>query len=401
MLKPGFFLGIDAWAIVFVIMIMAFGLINLLHYFLKSQYLSSILVHAPSPWIIVNLKASRLDKLSHNFAKDFGLPTSERPTLDLVLSCFSNLSAFDFLKWLGEDNHENQVAEWLTKTINGKTYILKRIYLNTTLAFIWFEDQTTLAELKDALAQNQEQQHFIESILNELPFPVWCRDEKTHMLTFINNTYVDFVGQTKEAILAQQIDVYRASKNRISIDAQAKQHFIVDGSRVLFEFHETHDPYNNLIVGFGVDITPQEILQNELKQNISSNHELLEYLSTGIAIYSPDMRLKFFNHAYAKLTEPLGSFLHTEPTIGEVIEQLRRHRLLPEMTDFQSYKKRQMSLFTSISTPIHELSYLPNGQILRMIIAPYPLGGLIIMFEDITERISLESQYNTLIAVQK
>jgi signal transduction histidine kinase len=150
-----------------------------------------------------------------------------------------------------------------------------------------------------------------------------------------------------------------------------------------------------------MDITPQELLQNELKQNISSHHELLEYLSTGIAIYSPDMRLKYFNHAYAKLAEPLGSFLHTEPTIGEVIEQLRRHRLLPEMTDFQSYKKRQMSLFTSISTPIHELSYLPNGQILRMITAPYPLGGLIFMFEDITERISLESQYNTLIAVQK
>jgi signal transduction histidine kinase len=156
-----------------------------------------------------------------------------------------------------------------------------------------------------------------------------------------------------------------------------------------------------LIVGFGVDNTHQELLQNELKQNISSNHELLEYLSTGISIYGPDMRLKYFNHAYAKLTEPLGSFLHSEPTIGEVIEQLRRHRLLPEMTDFQSYKKRQMSLFTSISSPIHELSYLPNGQILRMITAPYPLGGLIFMFEDITERISLESQYNTLIAVQK
>ncbi|MCF6358390.1 MAG: PAS domain-containing protein, partial [Draconibacterium sp.] len=48
-----------------------------------------------------------------------------------------------------------------------------------------------------------------------------------------------------------------------------------------------------------------------------------------------------------------------------------------------------------------EMMYLPDGSALRMLVVPHPMGGLMMIFEDVTSRLELESSYNTLIAVQK
>ncbi|HMF28987.1 MAG TPA: ATP-binding protein, partial [Candidatus Cybelea sp.] len=47
-----------------------------------------------------------------------------------------------------------------------------------------------------------------------------------------------------------------------------------------------------------------------------------------------------------------------------------------------------------------ELWHLPNGKALRVVPQPHPFGGLTFLYEDVTERIALESSFNTLIKVQ-
>jgi signal transduction histidine kinase len=45
--------------------------------------------------------------------------------------------------------------------------------------------------------------------------------------------------------------------------------------------------------------------------------------------------------------------------------------------------------------------HLPDGTSLRILVSPHPMGGLIFVHEDVTDKLALESSYNTLIAVQR
>jgi signal transduction histidine kinase len=49
---------------------------------------------------------------------------------------------------------------------------------------------------------------------------------------------------------------------------------------------------------------------------------------------------------------------------------------------------------------MEELLHLPDGSTLRSVASPHPFGGVLLTYEDVTDRLSLESSYNTLIEVQ-
>ena len=58
-------------------------------------------------------------------------------------------------------------------------------------------------------------------------------------------------------------------------------------------------------------------------------------------------------------------------------------------------------MFTSLIEPLTELMHLPDDRTLSVSVSPHPLGGLIFVYEDVTDRLALERSYNTLIEVQR
>src|SRR3546814_10496639 len=58
-------------------------------------------------------------------------------------------------------------------------------------------------------------------------------------------------------------------------------------------------------------------------------------------------------------------------------------------------------LFTTLIGSHEELLFLPDDTTVRMAVTPHPFGGLLMVFEDVTDRLSLERSYNTLTAVQQ
>jgi PAS domain-containing protein len=94
-------------------------------------------------------------------------------------------------------------------------------------------------------------------------------------------------------------------------------------------------------------------------------------------------------------------WLHTSPSFGEILEELRLKRKLPEIVDFRAYKNEQLALFQTVMETQRELMHLPNGHTLHVSIAPHPLGGLIFLYEDITSVLTLERNNNTLLSVQR
>jgi len=178
------------------------------------------------------------------------------------------------------------------------------------------------------------------------------------------------------------------------------QFAVIDGVRRKLSINES-PAANDEFIGYALDITEEEGLSSSIDKIVTANHEVLENLSTAIAIFGEDTRLSFFNSTYQRLMKLEASWLHSKPTYSEILEERRNNRQIPEHADFQVFKKEQLALFTSITSPIQELLHLPSGKSLRVVVAPYPLGGLIFIYEDVTDSLILQRKNNTLLAVQK
>ena len=176
---------------------------------------------------------------------------------------------------------------------------------------------------------------------------------------------------------------------------------VVAGARRLLEITEVLLPSTGQIAGFAIDHTDLAESRDELSRHIADHAGVLEKLGTAIAIYGADARMTFFNAAFARLWDLEEDYLRSGPSLGEVLEELRERRRLPEQVDFKVYKRDVLGLFTSLLEAREELMHLPDERVIRMVVHPHPLGGLLYTYEDVTDRMTLERSYNTLIAVQR
>jgi signal transduction histidine kinase len=175
---------------------------------------------------------------------------------------------------------------------------------------------------------------------------------------------------------------------------------VINGQRRLLELAEMPCAAGGTI-GFARDSTELEAARAELRRHVNAHADVLESIYAAVAIFGPDTRLTFFNHAFASLWGIDAVWLAAEPTLGEILERLRESRHLPEFADFQAFKRERCGLFTALIEPRHELMHLPDGRTLQLTISPHPFGGLTFVYEDVSDRLALECSYNSLIQVQR
>jgi len=247
-------------------------------------------------------------------------------------------------------------------------------------------------------------------MLDALPLMVWRRGTDLS-LAQVNRAYVDAIQPgadddgTRRPSELEDVEVLAdpalARRARSSGLAQSEsRHVVIGGSRRLMEFNEVPSEDSG-VVGYALDFTHLEEVQEELSSHVAAQSDVLENLAVAVAIYGSDTRLKFYNSAYARLWDADPGWLDTEPTLGDELEKLRERRLVTEQVDFRAHKQEQIALFTSLIAPTETLVHLPDGKTLFKRVSPHPLGGLMFTYEDVTDRLSLEARYNTMIEVQR
>jgi nitrogen-specific signal transduction histidine kinase len=128
---------------------------------------------------------------------------------------------------------------------------------------------------------------------------------------------------------------------------------------------------------------------------------ILDVLPVGVAAFGPDARLDFHNATFTRLWRLDDHALAGRPRLGQLLDHLREHRLLPEVPDYRAFREEQVALFRQVTQPLVSLMHLPDGRTVRRVCAPHPTGGLIFAYEDLSERLSLERSINELSAVQR
>jgi signal transduction histidine kinase len=243
----------------------------------------------------------------------------------------------------------------------------------------------------------------LSNILDAAPFPVWLTDREGH-LSWVNRAYV---GATElgsgELVLKRNehlakpdsLDRSRADA-KISLLGRAK--VVQSGHLHAFNIHELDLEQGK--AGFAIDVTPLEETEKELDRHIKAHASTLDKLSTAMAIFGPDQRLRFFNQAYMQLWQLDEAFLTSKPTDGEILDRLRASRQLPEQANFREWRAKQLKSYSTLETR-EEFWYLPDGRSLRVIAEQHPFGGVTYLYDNLTKEFQLESRYNELFEVQR
>jgi PAS domain-containing protein len=153
--------------------------------------------------------------------------------------------------------------------------------------------------------------------------------------------------------------------------------------------------------GWAMDVTEAEESREKLKRHVAAHDETLNHLADAVAIFDSAKRLSFHNTAFAELWGLEPAWLADGPTHSEVLDRLRQRRRLPEQVDYAAWKIRELGFYETLDAPPDELWSLPDGRTLRVVRQPHPLGGLLLLFADITGEVRLKAQYNALIKVQQ
>lgn len=353
-----------------------------------------------------------------------GLNSDQPVHIQDVINQFSGADAYKLNAHIDQLKQTLEPFDGNFVLIDNKTYLkvagysfIENSQQNYVLAMINITDEDFIIDrLQEQIHQLEKENCWFKDVLDMIPIAIWARNPKLQV-SYCNQVYAGILDTTSDLAIADKKELlepqrhnspFQLAQRAISTTIpQSKHiHLIVDGNRRLIDVTEAPlgpcpKGKDQGTIGYAIDLTSQEETDSELEKHILSHHEVLHNLSTPIAVYGADTRLEFFNTAYLKLLGFEEKWLHQKPLFVEVLQDLRERRKLPEYSDFSAYKQSQLNLFNTLLHPTQELINQPDGQILRMMIVPHPQGGLLYMFDDVTDKIAMERRYNTLIAVQK
>jgi signal transduction histidine kinase len=245
----------------------------------------------------------------------------------------------------------------------------------------------------------------LRALVDALPAPVWMRDS-AGQLSFANAAYSRAVEAREpgDAVARGLELIERGARDELARARVARTAFagrlpaVIAGARRNFDVVEIPSRYGS--VGAAIDASEAETLRTELSRMVDAHRRTLDQLATGVAIFTADQRLTFYNTAYRSLWDLDPAFLDESPTDSAVLDQLRAARKLPEQQDFRQWKAQLHRAYRAVEARESQW-YLPDGRTLRVVTTPNPEGGVTYLFDDVTERLDLERRYDALIRVQR
>ncbi|MGB0934837.1 MAG: PAS-domain containing protein [Alphaproteobacteria bacterium] len=378
----------------------------------KNQFIATLKGELEAQGYLLNQAVSVIDSTPFKWMmidKDFEITLWHEDATDIIgVGEAHTISMKDFLDLFDQEEHvrknflealkSNEYFEFsaINTQKSRRCTVVNLPHTGSGPRFIW------LREIPSSEAASLVTDSVYRRILDHIPTPVWYSDIDGRM-SYCNPMFADIIGKSPEVIVEQNMRPWSRTFIADNNDETRSitQHGIIGGARRLLRYVEKPMDKAGGSVGYAQDLTEIEQAQRTLDRHISAHREAFEQIATAVAIYGPDKRLNFFNSAYARMFQFDDAWLHSNPTMMEILDEKHRNRMLAETADFPAFKKRWSQLFTTLISPIQELMHMPDERTIRLVAAPHPLGGMILSFEDVTENLVLERQTNTQLAVQK
>ena len=160
----------------------------------------------------------------------------------------------------------------------------------------------------------------LRTLIDALPSPVWARDN-AGALVFVNAAYARAVEakDPADALDARRRAAQPRRRARRRAAPAPPASSMPGGcrrsspARAASSTCSTCRPARGS-AGIGIDATEAEAMRAELKRLGDAHRRTLDQLATGVAIFSADQRLTFYNAAYRSLWDLDAGFLDQDPT---------------------------------------------------------------------------------------
>lgn len=286
---------------------------------------------------------------------------------------------------------------------------------------IWFRDISVETKLIEDLEKEKQEinKTFLrtEDMINNIPYPIWLRDDKLNIFEF-NKKYIEYTpAASKHEIIEKSLEINSVSGESISKNLALLVHttnrskkqtvnIIRNGERRVFEviespFHAEGCLDKIYTAGALIDITELDELKRNLKSHQNANLEIMGTLGTAFAIFDNSCRLAFYNKAFTHLWGLEDIWLEQQPNYSMFLDILREKRMLPEVPDYLVFKNGEQKGFSTLLEAKEDMLHLPNGQTIRRVRIPYPMGGLVFAYEDVSDRLAARRAYNSLLQLQQ
>lgn len=361
---------------------------------------------------------------SRRLATLLNLKNGENSTLSEITSLFNRSDAekinasFMVLKKLGTS------FEHIAKTKNNKIFLITGTQITSADSeinsnCIWFRDITKTTEFIDRITEEacsyREQLEDYRILIDNIPCPIWLRNENLD-ITMLNKHYLKLVGLKDFSDVTPENTVLHdlghttnflelAQTAKTSNTPQKKQiNILTDGDLKKYEITETpyYDSYlkTTRTIGSLIDITSFDDAKRNYKVHLNSHLEILGALDTAFCIINTKHNFTFGNNAFLKLWNLPENFLNNAPHYNLFLDKIREQKVLPEVSDFKTYKEEENKAFDALTEQKEDLLYIPDGRTFRRIRAPHP-DGTLIAYEDITDRLAASRHLSDAIAVQR
>lgn len=279
-------------------------------------------------------------------------------------------------------------------------------------AVVWVTDSTIKGlEESSARGKLEEARQVIArdptaflDMLGKAPFPAW-RVSGVGRLQWANPSYIEAVeGGSLDRTLDRQImiDDKAVDQMRRTIsdgkDIDATRHIVVGEERRAMRILTF--PLSGGAGAMAFDVTEEESAREDLNRHVKAHDETLNHVADGVAIFGPDRKLTFYNRAFAAMWDLEEGFLLDSPSHGELLDKLRERRRLPARADYAEWRANELSHYLDISGIEEDKWSLPDSRTLKVTRQRHPMGGLLLLFKDITGEQDLQTRFNALIKTQ-
>ncbi|MEO0982110.1 MAG: ATP-binding protein [Pseudomonadota bacterium] len=279
-------------------------------------------------------------------------------------------------------------------------------------AVVWITDSTIRhTETSVGLNRIEEARQVIArdptaflDMLRKAPFPAW-RVSGMGKLQWANPAYLEAVEkESLEKALDQQtmLDVETAHQTKLTIaegrDIDETRHIVIAGARRAMRVLTF--PLSGGAGAMALDVTAQEEAREELNNHVKAHDETLNHVADAVAIFGPDRKLIFHNKSFADMWDLEEGFLLDEPQHGELLDRLHERRKLPARQDYAQWRADELAYHLDAGKIDEDTWSLPDGRTLSVTRQRHPLGGLLLLFRDITGELDLQTRYNALIKTQ-
>lgn len=243
------------------------------------------------------------------------------------------------------------------------------------------------------------------ALLNTLPISVWLKNEHGE-IEWVNQSYTTAVDAANvEEVYDGQLELLE-SRQRSAVETalQGTRAFSKRMSLLIGGERKAHDVFvvesDGEVAAAAIDVADIELAKGQLDRQLEALDRTLDRVATPVAMFGRNRKLTFYNEAYQDLWRLDPDWLDNGPSDGEILDRLQELAQLPAVADYRKWKNQVLSCYQSTSE-LEDWWQLPDGRMVHVVGAQRPDGGVTYIYDDVSERLALESRYNALIQVQR